>query len=92
MAMLENLSHLVSPLPLDLKNMLVTLLLVFISIFFYLRQLLLPVDKRRPPAGKKWKLPPGPRGYPILGNLFLFAKGEMGVRTKYSRNPERPLT
>ncbi|OCT48679.1 hypothetical protein CLCR_05286 [Cladophialophora carrionii] len=45
-----------------------------------LYQLLKPIDKRRSPTGKKWKLPPGPRGWPIVGDLFLYAKGEEGVR------------
>ena len=63
------------------KNILAALVVVICSLVLYLRQLLLPVDKRNPPKGKRWKLPPGPQGFPILGNLFLFAKGEQAVGT-----------
>ncbi|RVX70565.1 hypothetical protein B0A52_05216 [Exophiala mesophila] len=61
------------------KNILAALVVVICSLVLYLRQLLLPVDKRNPPKGKRWKLPPGPQGFPILGNLFLFAKGEQAA-------------
>lgn len=30
----------------------------------------MPVGKRRPPPGKKWRLPPGPKGIPIFGSLL----------------------
>lgn len=63
------------------NSTLTALVIVFSSLLLYLKQLLRPVDKRRPPNGKKWKLPPGPRGLPIVGNLFLFAKGEQAVGT-----------
>ena len=51
---------------------------IFIAVLG-LGQLLKPVDKRPPPRGKNWKLPPGPRGIPVLGNLLLYAKGEGAV-------------
>ncbi len=52
---------------------------VFLIVILALHELLRPVDKRTSPPGKRWKLPPGPRGWPIVGNLFLYAKGEDGV-------------
>lgn len=44
-----------------------------------LHQLLRPVDKLSPPAGKKWQLPPGPAGWPLIGNLLQYGKGEAAV-------------
>ncbi|KAH6670723.1 cytochrome P450 [Halenospora varia] len=38
------------------------------------RELCKPVDKKWSFTGKKWKLPPGPKGSPIVGNLLQFAK------------------
>ncbi|KAE8370652.1 cytochrome P450 [Aspergillus caelatus] len=43
-------------------------------IFLIIQEIFKPVGKRRPPRGKKWKLPPGPRGVPIFGNLLYLRK------------------
>lgn len=44
---------------------------VFISsTFFVISEIFLPVGKRRPPPGKEWRLPPGPKGIPIFGSLL----------------------
>ncbi|KPI45704.1 O-methylsterigmatocystin oxido [Cyphellophora attinorum] len=54
-------------------------LILFLGVFFLfvaLFRLLRPVDRRPPPTGKKWRLPPGPRGYPLIGNLLLYGQGE----------------
>lgn len=37
--------------------------------FYILQELLKPVGKRRGPGGKRYNLPPGPKGVPILGSL-----------------------
>ena len=50
-----------------------------VVVLIALRQLLQPVDHAAPPGGKKWKLPPGPKGYPIIGNLLLYFKGSAAV-------------
>ena len=42
-------------------------------------RLLKPIDQGPAPTGKKWKLPPGPRGYPVIGNLLLYEQGEAAV-------------
>ncbi|TVY81707.1 Cytochrome P450 monooxygenase patH [Lachnellula suecica] len=39
-----------------------------------IRELCKPVDKKWKLGGKKWKLPPGPLGSPIVGNLWQFSK------------------
>ncbi|PYI24817.1 cytochrome P450 [Aspergillus violaceofuscus CBS 115571] len=39
--------------------------------FYIIQELLKPVGKRRGPGGKRYKLPPGPKGVPILGSLPL---------------------
>jgi hypothetical protein len=44
------------------------------TIFLIIREIFTPVGKRRSPQGKKWKLPPGPRGIPIFGNLLDLRK------------------
>lgn len=47
----------------------VTVAACLVTIILSFREIFTPVGKRRPPPGKKWKLPPGPRGVPILGSL-----------------------
>ncbi|KAL2797419.1 cytochrome P450 [Aspergillus keveii] len=53
----------------------VTIVICLTTIFLVIREIFTPVGKRRPPPGKKWKLPPGPPGIPIFGNLLLLGKG-----------------
>uniref|UniRef100_A0A8H7N148 Cytochrome P450 n=1 Tax=Bionectria ochroleuca TaxID=29856 RepID=A0A8H7N148_BIOOC len=50
-----------------------------IAFLFRVHQLLKAVDQLPAPPGKKWKLPPGPRGLPYLGNLLLYSKEEKGA-------------
>ncbi|BCS21142.1 cytochrome P450 [Aspergillus puulaauensis] len=45
-----------------------------VTIALTIREVFTPVGKRRPPPGKTWKLPHGPRGVPILGNLLLLRR------------------
>ncbi|OCL06829.1 cytochrome protein [Glonium stellatum] len=42
--------------------------------FLIIREIFKPIDQRKAPAGKQWKLPPGPRGIPIFGSLLEFRK------------------
>lgn len=44
--------------------------LVFVSSLLIVAEIFKPTGKRNPPAGKKWRLPPGPQGTPIFGSLF----------------------
>ncbi len=61
------------------RNLGLGAILVIAAVLLALRSLLRPVDHASPPAGKRWRLPPGPAGYPMIGNLLLFQKGEMAV-------------
>lgn len=58
--------------------------------FLGLHCLLKPVDKRPAPSGKSWKLPPGPKGLPLIGDLLLYRKGEVAVSQDH--NPYSPYS
>lgn len=45
-----------------------------VTTFLIIQEVFTPVGKRRSSQGKKWKLPPGPRGIPIFGNLLDLRK------------------
>ncbi|RHZ47725.1 cytochrome P450 [Aspergillus thermomutatus] len=51
------------------QAMLLAVFLCLATIFLVIGQIFTPMGKRRVP-GKEWKLPPGPPGLPILGNLL----------------------
>lgn len=68
------------PQMLNAQTILPVLLSVSLVILVALSQLLKPVDRCLLPFQKKWKLPPGPKGWPVIGNLLLYRKGEAGVR------------
>lgn len=54
---------------------------VFVAAVVYVIWLALDsAERRRPPAGKKWVLPPGPKGHLILGNLKEVRGGRESVR------------
>ncbi len=50
----------------------------------FLWEVLKSADSQRPPSGKKWKLPPGPKGRLLFGNLEEVRGGResVGPRTK----------
>ncbi|OCK95872.1 cytochrome P450 [Cenococcum geophilum 1.58] len=45
--------------------------------FLIIREMFKPIDQRKAPAGKQWRLPPGPRGIPIFGSWLQFHKARM---------------
>ncbi|KAF9893637.1 hypothetical protein FE257_010949 [Aspergillus nanangensis] len=49
---------------------LVTIAACLVTTFLVIQEIFAPVGKRRPPPGKTWKFPPGPRGIPIFGSLL----------------------
>ncbi|KAE8408570.1 cytochrome P450 [Aspergillus pseudonomiae] len=66
------LSVIVSAHP--LAATLVTLAICLGTTFLVIQEIFTPVGKRKPPPGKKWNLPPGPRGIPIFGSLRVLDK------------------
>jgi hypothetical protein len=54
--------------------LLVALALPIALLFLLLKELSKPVDKKWKLRGRKWKLPPGPKGSPIVGNLLQFSR------------------
>ncbi len=52
---------------------------VVVLAFFVVREQLKPPHRRRGPNKGKWKLPPGPPGLPIFGNIFDVRKSAKEV-------------
>ncbi|KAJ5414506.1 cytochrome P450 [Penicillium cosmopolitanum] len=50
--------------------LLLTIAVCISTTFFVISEIFVPVGKRRPPPGKEWRLPPGPKGIPIFGSLL----------------------
>lgn len=76
--------------PLALSTLLPTIcaLLVFLS----LREILAPPHQRTLLRRKQWQLPPGPPGYPLIGNLLEYLRARRSPTTfiEYVRFPSLP--
>jgi hypothetical protein len=67
-AVYVNIEHYLTYYP--TTTALLTIFVCISTIFLVIQEILVPVGKRRPPPGKKWRLPPGPKGIPIFGSLL----------------------
>lgn len=72
------------------------------TVFLIIREVFTPVGERRPPTGKKWKLPAARRGIPIFGNFLKLRNARndgkdgnfnvMSLRPYYRKSGRQELT
>jgi hypothetical protein len=54
-------------------------LITLITAFMIAREVFKPIDKCYRLGGRSWKLPSGPRGWPIFGNMWEIQRGGSAI-------------
>jgi hypothetical protein len=64
---------------LSYQSILTCIILSLTTVFLAIQAIFKTPDKRRNPNGKPWRLPPGPQGWPIIGNMIELRSGSEAV-------------
>lgn len=67
------------------RSVAVLIVIAFCAVvLLFLRNVFMPVGRRRTKAGKASRLPPGPSGVPVFGNLLELARHRDGREIEWA--------